>query len=742
MNISTEIQELIDDVEGDFPSASSYARIYRHFGMQVVPAYFHNEPRKEGTTWKRPKLATWKQYQKTLMTDDEFDKLYGSSGEFVRRSNMGMFTQVDPKRIIILDLDTYKTPQCIDWWHRIHAEHNMGIITETVCQKSGGGGEQHFFIAPEGWSCPTNKNPTLGIDSRGFGGFTMLPPSLHESGNHYEWLDGYAPWEIEFAVMPDWMCDEVEAILGPGASHGGSGERVKTSTPNHQTDAWGHIQDGREDKMTRMVFRAVLEMYRDCPIIPSETEQHDAMKRCFEEYVDVVESRIHEPGTDKHVLLNREGRGIDLFKHKWQSAIKQWDDKISTEAARPFVKEQQPKIDPFSEPPPHQYKQEEAKEEKKEEFSQESEKSSESDFEFEGKKKKLLKLYTIDEIKSFGPVKSLVQDTIAEGSLGFIYGQPGCGKTFVALSLGLSIAYGFENWFWNKKIERSGPVIYISLEGKADLGNRLTAWQKHHNIPDDNGRFRAIVDEVNFLSDESIKLFVDSIDDYVTSAAPPAMIFIDTVSRAIAGGAENDQQEMSKFIQTCDRIKNRYTSNVTGIHHSGRFGNHMRGSTTFDGGADFMFRVSRTREDGLNGMIHAEKIKAYADKWEMPFRLAKIDLDAFGAQSSLVAITDPNPAQEASSADFGGKQETATEPDMETCRKMVLAIHQAYVEDAAWSKEKTAERAASKRLSQRFGFSVEICQKYVDKWFDNDVIMNDKWGEKKNKNGLRILKGL
>lgn len=727
---------MIFDFDDEFASPADYARLYRSVGMQVVPAFM---PR-EAKAWKRPNVGEWKQYTEELITDDQFEKWYGKDGLHSARSNMGLITGVGPRRIIVVDLDTHKNPKAQIWWDGIHGDNNAGILTETVAQRTGGGGLQYFFLAPDGWTCPTLKNSELGVDIRGANGFAMLPPSLHESGKHYEWLEGYAPWEFEIEVLPDWMKAEIDRL---GVSHTSTGDRIKTSTPSQQVDPWGKIVDGREDLMTRMVFKSVLELYRDCPIIPSQKEQDIAMAASFAIYLDAVDPRLHEPGSDREALLEKEGRGRSLFEKKWRAAIKQWDEKISVEAARPFVKEEPPKIDPFADPPPHAGKKEDDLEK---EFSSDEKIHVEPP---EAPKKKLLKLYTISEIKSFGPVKAIVQDTIAEGSLGFIYGQPGCGKTFVALSLGLSIAHGFEHWFWEKKIERCGPVIYISLEGKADLGNRLRAWQLHHGITDDNDRFRAIIDEVNFLSDESIKIFINSIDDYVSSDEPPAMIFIDTVSRAIAGGAENDQQEMSKFIQTCDRIKNRYTTNVTGIHHSGRFGTHMRGSTTFDGGADFMYRVERSKEDGLNGLIHAEKIKAYADKWEMPFRLAKIDLDAFGTQSSLVATSVMQDAPAAKSEDpapaFGGKQETDKEPDMDTCRKMVDAIDEAFRGGYAWSRDKKSRdtnRYAPEKLSNMFGLPVEMCEKYVNMWHRNDVIVTDVWGEKSNKRGLKKGKGL
>ena len=64
---------------------------------------------------------------------------------------------------------------------------------ETVEQLTGGGGRQKIFRAPPGWMAPNKAIHSIGVDINGQGGFAMLAPSLHESGKHYEWVDGQSP---------------------------------------------------------------------------------------------------------------------------------------------------------------------------------------------------------------------------------------------------------------------------------------------------------------------------------------------------------------------------------------------------------------------------------------------------------------------------------------------------------------------------------------------------------------------
>jgi hypothetical protein len=136
----------------------------------------------------------------------------------------------------------------------------------------------------------------------------------------------------------------------------------------------------------------------------------------------------------------------------------------------------------------------------------------------------------------------------------------------------------------------------------------------------------------------------------------PVAIFVDTVSRTIAGADENGQKDMTKFVEVCDKIRRVFKTTVIGVHHTGRQGETMRGSTVLDGAADFLMLVSR--QDGSeNGIIRAEKIKAFRDKWEKPFALKHMDLGDIWSEGSLVA-TDIGPEPNTAPGAFGGPQET------------------------------------------------------------------------------------
>jgi len=83
-----------------------------------------------------------------------------------------------------------------------HAE-----LPQTCEAITGGGGRHLLFTAPH-----EVRNGALcdGVDIRGAGGQIVVEPTVHPSGQQYQWLDGQAPWEHEIAPAPAWILAALE----------------------------------------------------------------------------------------------------------------------------------------------------------------------------------------------------------------------------------------------------------------------------------------------------------------------------------------------------------------------------------------------------------------------------------------------------------------------------------------------------------------------------------------------------
>jgi AAA domain/Bifunctional DNA primase/polymerase, N-terminal len=720
------------DQDDDFVSICTFARNYYHaHKWQIVPLSHNSKI--------PPSKFPVKELHKHLLDEDVFESLWGEAGKFVTNYNCGLITGEASGNICIVDLDTKKANgwRAAAWWEEMEAIHGRPFDTPT--QVTGSGGVQIFFKMPKGVRAFQSANEFLCVDFRGQGGYTVLPPSKHPDGGVYKWVDGQSPDETDLMEMPKFLIDEISSIVGPAKKVGDPSARKSKYEDNKDCyNVWGERTNNREPWARSWAFSVVVKMHRETGgELPNEKEIEKRFNAFWLEYLNAVGAKdetINEHlGSSKEKLITIEGRGKNFLLGKFNTALAKWDGLISQTASQPYEEHERPfDADEYQ-----------TTEDIKIDVEDQS-----IDDEFGPSQPNIYKLYTMDDMEAMPPAQALVEDVIAENSLGFIFGAPGCGKTFIAMSLGLSIAYGFQSWFWGKKIEKSGPVIYICAEGFNVMWNRMKAWKLEHGIINNDKNFLMLPDTVNLTKRENVQKLMATLKYMVEShpsKQPPIAVFVDTVSRSIAGANENDAQDMSVFVEVCETIKRLFQTNIVGVHHTGRAGTNMRGSTALDGAADYLLFIKRDKTDGnLNGTIEATKIKAFEDGWVKDFELKKKAVTIDG-KTSLVAIgADKREAVNHEEA-FGGKQETAIEPDMNLCLKMVAAIDEAFRGSYAWSRDKKSRdtnRYAPDKLSDMFGLSVETCEKYVNMWHKKDVIVTDIWGEKSNKRGLRRGKGL
>lgn len=248
----------------------------------------------------------------------------------------------------------------------------------------------------------------------------------------------------------------------------------------------------------------------------------------------------------------------------------------------------------------------------------------------------ILEFLNVREIKTLPDPRWLIDKMVVENALGFVFGPPGCGKTFVSLSMALSISVALGSW-WGRSIQRSGAVIYISSEGQADLKFRLMAWEQAHKANADDAPFYLIRRTINFMKPEDVGILVATIAVIQELCGQDiAAVFVDTVSRVLPGADENLQKDMTLFIAACDAVRQRFGATVIGVHHTSRGGN-LRGSTVFDGAGDFLAQIEREEGEEL-GTMTARKIKAAQDGWKQYFRMQPTPCGDIGGNSSVVAM--------------------------------------------------------------------------------------------------------
>jgi hypothetical protein len=85
-------------------------------------------------------------------------------------------------------------------------QQQHGVLPLTVESLTGGGGGHLLFTYPTDTTISNSAGKLAsGVDVRGEGGYIIAPPSVHLSGNAYEWELLHHPDEVPLAPLPEWV---------------------------------------------------------------------------------------------------------------------------------------------------------------------------------------------------------------------------------------------------------------------------------------------------------------------------------------------------------------------------------------------------------------------------------------------------------------------------------------------------------------------------------------------------------
>ena len=154
---------------------------YRQRGLSIIPLH---------SKGKKP-LVEWAGYQARIATEKEILEWQAKWPE----ANVGIITG-KISGIIALDVDA---PDGIETIKRESLQ-----MPPTLTSRTGGGGFHYIYKHP----CRVVRNFSRklpGLDLRGDGGYIVAPPSVHQSGNVYEWILQEPPVDA-----PEWLLNLVD----------------------------------------------------------------------------------------------------------------------------------------------------------------------------------------------------------------------------------------------------------------------------------------------------------------------------------------------------------------------------------------------------------------------------------------------------------------------------------------------------------------------------------------------------
>lgn len=128
-------------------------------------------------------------------------------------ANIGIPTG-EAQGFFVLDIDGPEGQESL-----LALESQHGALPRTRTVRTGGGGLHFWFKYPEGMQIRNSTSKIAPkVDVRGDGGYVVAPPSIHSSGNKYEWAEE-SGWEISEA--PSWLLNMATSPADGGSNKSG-----------------------------------------------------------------------------------------------------------------------------------------------------------------------------------------------------------------------------------------------------------------------------------------------------------------------------------------------------------------------------------------------------------------------------------------------------------------------------------------------------------------------------------------
>lgn len=183
----------------------------------------------------------------------------------------------------------------------------------------------------------------------------------------------------------------------------------------------------------------------------------------------------------------------------------------------------------------------------------------------------------------------LLKDWIPSCSFGMIWGKQESFKSFVGLSIACAVASG-KPWMGVVPVGDPGGVCYVAAEGQRGIRARIDAWGEANkqNVP--RKRFGIVANPMLF---DEVEDTMQSLDE---RGLAPRLVVVDTWSRCLAGGEENNNGEAERALFQLDKFRQKYESSVLIIHHCDKVGQWPRGAYALRCAMDYEYQV--VREEG------------------------------------------------------------------------------------------------------------------------------------------------
>jgi len=238
----------------------------------------------------------------------------------------------------------------------------------------------------------------------------------------------------------------------------------------------------------------------------------------------------------------------------------------------------------------------------------------------------------------------LVDRCIERATVTSIYGAPKSGKSFIAIAMACSIASGKDFYGFDTK---PSTVLYLAGEGHTAVARRIKSYEQFYSRSLSEAPLLISNRGSRIGDDAEFAMLQEVCRDIEREHGNVGMIIVDTLARNY-GLNENSTEDMNKFIQRIDELKEEFQASMVIVHHTGHGSNgRARGSSVLPAALDYEFRVDRDKNSDDKAMLVTLKQTLVKDGTpidDLYFQFKELTLYGYeGVTSGVLALTDESP---------------------------------------------------------------------------------------------------
>jgi DNA-binding MarR family transcriptional regulator len=512
---------------------------YRSNGISVIPI----DPQTKRPYWRLlPKNAegkgAWKQYQ-TASADEATIRQWFTGTDAGIAAVCGAVSG----NLLILDFDV---SGFFEAWQVLAGELADGL----PAQRTGGGGQQVLLRCPEpgrnvhlAWS-PDESEDTgreIAIETRSEGGYAVLAPSLHPSGNRYVSLVD------DLAAIPTISQARADALLAAA--------RKLDEAPKTREQIEGAAKVHTAPRADLNGQASVIDAYNQAVTITDLLEDH--------KYTKHGDGYARPDGSHKSVTIDdnksfHHNTNDPLANGYWHDAFDVYCQMKHAGDIKKAVKAAAEDLDMKLET--------------------HGTKKTTSNIGANSPQSGVPKLLHADQLDTLPKSPDLIPGFLSLNTLHQVFGRAGAGKSFLNLDIALSVA-------------QYANVVYLAAEDAERYPERIHAWREHHQAG--TGDLFFWPEPVNLLNPDAVSTFLAEVNPL-----EPALIVVDTLQSCMVGADENSTRDMGLAIEALNTIRRQTTAAILICHHTGWSDTHERGNSALRAACRLVMKLSQS-DDGL-----------------------------------------------------------------------------------------------------------------------------------------------